>query len=773
METMSQKSSRLLRAQGSFSEKIITSPTSSIWPINFLQSSLIQTLFSHQSRRKNITWKHQPSRLLSSVTNTPIRREICSRVTLSSFIRPVSLVINQKRSSNIQAATLSNASGTQNSAGSDSVSQASIISTDNIDRRTIYELLKLSSFTNSELHWRFDQIIHAGDRLDENVHGPYHDTESTDLAREEKSVSASSAPVIGESKNRNSREIADESSNQSSIRETMHIQDLEAYLYERYLHIDDQWSNRYTTAPSSTSTVDDASQASEDKESRLYRIRQCAKADAASVFQLLLENVEGSPSSLIINATTSSPTLTKDQFQQSVQSLGAKVDYSTILPLATSMLLVGSSVGVTSPIMPFLAEKLDLTTTLYGVVVSSLALSKMLGNIPSAILVERHGRKPYLVHSLWAVGLGVAGMGLSTDWMQLSVCRMVIGLGVASLSTASTLTVADSSTPLSRARTFSPLMGAFAAGMAIGPAIGGILCDTWGIQNTFFAVSSTYLVASVWNHFGVNETKRQGELWERKALPWHSPEATEALVAFSQRADNVQTESVSIANAVKDTTEQWTKLLANTNVQPIVIMNGVYMSTLAATQLILFPLLITGGGTSAAGAATGLALSATAVGQLYMYMSLHQVVGNPIAGQFADRQGKSAAIIAGGVLTSLAVAIFPPVCALNVTGDNVLDWGNWPMLATLSLWSLGGTFSATAHVAAISDETKESSRSQAIALLRTAGDVGYLCGATCAGISADLVGDVGLAMQASSVVFLGATGWFGLKTAAMNKFRKR
>lgn len=427
--------------------------------------------------------------------------------------------------------------------------------------------------------------------------------------------------------------------------------------------------------------------------------------------------------------------------------------------------------------MPFLADKLDLTTTLYGIVVSSFALSKMLGNVPSAILVERHGRKPYLVHSLLAVGVGVAGMGLATDWMQLSVCRMVIGLGVASLTTASTLTVADVSTRLSRARTFSPLMGAFAAGMAIGPAIGGLLCDAWGIQNTFFAVASSYGIASIWNHVGVNETKRYGDLWERETLPWHHHGTTEALSSFSaERTNNGKSSSVSIPNAVRDTTEQWTRLLTDEQLRPIVIMNGFYMSTFAAAQLTLLPLLLTGGGGAVGdGGATaaGLALSATAMGQVYMWMSITQVLSNPLAGRFADRSGKSAAIVAGGALTSLAVASVPLVCSYGLIGDSILDWSNWPMLATLSFWSLGGTLLATSHVAAVSDQVNDASRSQAIALLRTSGDVGYLCGAACAGISADLVGDVGYAMQAGGAAFLGATTWFGIKSAALNNLYKK
>lgn len=695
-----------------------------------------------------------------------------------AIIRPVSSVATRKNSSNTQS-TISPPAATT-STFKNGTNESTVRDTKNIDRRTIYELLKLSSFTNSELHWRFDQIIHSGERLHAHVHGPLHHV-SPVVAEEEERLIASfcesdfqeekkellSVSPIDKPANDNNNDTKKDVKKES-VREIMHMEDLEAYMYERYLHIDDQWTNRYGATATATTNID-ASFGEQDENMRLHRIRQCAKTDATSIFQLMLENVDAP-----INNTSTSPTLTRSQFQQSIQTLATKVQYSTILPLATSMLLVGSSVGVISPIMPFLADKLDLTTTLYGIVVSSFALSKMLGNVPSAILVERHGRKPYLVHSLLAVGLGVAGMGLATDWMQLSVCRMIIGLGVASLTTASTLTVADSSTPLSRARTFSPLMGAFAAGMAIGPAIGGMLCDTWGIQNTFFAVASSYGIASIWNHFGVNETKRHGELWERKTLPWHSSDAIEALTALSaERSSNQRTESVSIPNAVKDTTEQWSRLLANNDVRPIIIMNGFYMSTFAAAQLTLLPLLLTGGGTTASGAATGLALSATAMGQVYMWMSINQVLSNPIAGRFADRSGKSTAIVAGGTLTSLAVASVPLVCSYGLVGESVLDWSNWPMLATLSFWSLGGTLLATAHVAAVSDEVNDSSRSQAIALLRTSGDVGYLFGAACAGISADLVGDVGLAMQAGGAVFLGATTWFGLKSAALNKLYKR
>ena len=189
------------------------------------------------------------------------------------------------------------------------------------------------------------------------------------------------------------------------------LDDVETYLGQRYRQFDKEWMQLNSShLPANT------------YRQTLYRR---AQLDARSIHDLLLEYSSGEGK------------LTKSEYQNAVSSMAREVDYMTLMPLSASLLLVGTSVGIISPIMPFVAEKLALSTTQYGVVVSSFALSKMAGNIPSAILVERHGRKPYLVHSLLVVGLGVAGMGVASDWIQLSACRMTVGLGVAALTTAS------------------------------------------------------------------------------------------------------------------------------------------------------------------------------------------------------------------------------------------------------------------------------------------------------------------------------------------------
>ena len=517
----------------------------------------------------------------------------------------------------------------------------------------------------------------------------------------------------------------------------MSLGDIETYLRQRYQQFDEERTQLNS--------------------SHLPKLYRRAQLDARSIHDLLLEYSSGEGG------------LTRSEYQKAVSSMAREVDYTTLMPLSASLLLVGTSVGIISPIMPFVAEKLAMSTTHYGVVVSSFALSKMAGNIPSAILVERHGRKPYLVHSLLVVGLGVAGMGIASDWIQLSACRMTVGLGVAALTTASTLAVADVSTNLSRASTYSPLMSSFAAGMALGPAVGGILHDSFGIRDTFFLVSTSYAMASLWNQLSVSETKRDGEWWEKNTLPWHDEYDDDRDHSRCTEERKPASLATTISDSLKDTSKQWRDLISDsTKVRPIIIMNGFYNLAFSGAQMTLLPLLLTGGGDVASDAAIGLALSASTLGQLYMWMSFVQVVANPAAGRFADRMGKSVGIVAGGALTSLAISSVPIVCAHCFLGNEsglLTSDTDWALLAgTLGVWSLGSTLLATSHVAAISDVVEDSRRSQALALLRTAGDVGYLVGAIGAGFSADLFQDVGLAMQASGLVLLGGTAWFGNKT---------
>lgn len=438
-----------------------------------------------------------------------------------------------------------------------------------------------------------------------------------------------------------------------------------------------------------------------------------------------------------------STSLDKKTFTKCILKESSTVDLKRVMPIAASMLLVGSSVGIVAPVMPFVVENLGLTPGQYGLVVSAFALAKMAGNVPSAILVERHGRKPYLVYSLSVVALGVGGIGLATQFEHLYVCRLLTGFGVAALSTAATMTMSDISTPRNRASTMAPIMSAFAAGTALGPAFGGVLADTVGISPTFYIVGVSYLGLTAVNHFLLTETKTHP-----MTFPWQQTEQ----VSASTNTMNQNDANGSISVAVKSAVGQWAPLLSDPRIRNVVIMNAFYWFSLAGSQMTLLPLMLTD--------PSGLAMTATGVGKVYMGMSLVQVLGNPTLAKFVDRLGKGPAIVCGCTLISSSMAVLPFCTDM------------YQMAGTLGMWAFGSTMLSTAPVAYVSDTVGEDKRAQGIALLRTAGDVGFLVGATGTGALADWTGNLDVAMQSSAGLLLTATGWFATRQFLKSKLAK-
>jgi MFS family permease len=245
---------------------------------------------------------------------------------------------------------------------------------------------------------------------------------------------------------------------------------------------------------------------------------------------------------------------------------------------------------------------LGLTAGEYGMVVSAFALAKMVGNIPFAVLVERDGRKPYLVYSMILVSAGVGAIGMANGFEQLYMCRLLTGLGVAAFSTAATMTVTDISTPLNRASTFAPIMSAFAAGTALGPALGGVWVDQLGLNPLFYSVGASYLLLAAVNHALLDETKAKPNM----IFPWHQQQVGDQTVNGK--------ETSSMRDSFQNALGQWIPLLSEAPVRNVCIMNAFYWVALAGSQMTLLPLILTN--------PDGLSMTATQVGQVYMVRDL-------------------------------------------------------------------------------------------------------------------------------------------------------
>lgn len=392
----------------------------------------------------------------------------------------------------------------------------------------------------------------------------------------------------------------------------------------------------------------------------------------------------------------------KNVFVDGLESIARKVD-PRVWSIAVSMLLTGTAVGMVVPVLPmFVCESLSGTSTHFGLVIGAFALSKMLANVPSAVMADTVGRKPVLATGMGLIAAGTAMVAFADSLSHLLIARFITGAGVAGFTTASTLYLADVSTPLNRATSMAPILAAFSAGTALGPAIGGFMADAIGINACFAVTGACFTGLTVYNHWALGET-------------------------FPAKLRSQRHMGLAALDAVKS----WGPIFRDKNLKSIFIVNGAYWVAMSGAQTTLLPLMLANDGYSAGD-----------IGFVFAGLSTVYVFGSQPAGWLADRYGRFPCIVGACGVVTLGIALFP--------------LGYYP---ALGLWAIGGTLLGVSPTAFVADLAPSNSRSQALAVLRTVGDVGLLVGAAGTGLVADVYGFQAAMLSNAGLLGL-ATTWF-------------
>jgi len=409
--------------------------------------------------------------------------------------------------------------------------------------------------------------------------------------------------------------------------------------------------------------------------------------------------------------------ITEPQFKERTRALASALD-PRVKSIAAMFAFSGISIGVIMPVMPQLVEQLSISSSQYGMIVGAFAATKMVCNIPAASLVDKFGRKNILTGSMIIIGVSLAGIGAATQFQDIAMCRACTGIGVAGFMTAATMYLTDISTPLNRARTLAPPMTAFSAGAAIGPAIGGIMADSVGIPLTFFFVGASFGCLSMANQMFMPES--------RSPLPSSPP---------SKKTAETETETSVI--------HLWRKLLQDDRILNMTILNGGYWFVLAGSQMTLMPLMLVG---------EQFHLSASSIGGVFAAASIVSVVCTPLAAKLLDSIGQIKAVVPA------CFAIGACMVAVPMADHELVTF-----LALFYAWTTAGTLLAAGPTAYVSNITSAEDRGQALAMLRTGGDVGMLSGAVMSGVMAGMLSSEPYAILLNGAGFVVLTGFSGMR----------
>jgi len=386
--------------------------------------------------------------------------------------------------------------------------------------------------------------------------------------------------------------------------------------------------------------------------------------------------------------------------------------------------------GCVVPVLPLFATSMGLGATGVGTILSTSSLARLLLNIPMGRAADTYGRKPLMVGGGCTVALASIATGMAGSLPTLLASRMLVGTGSSAAGAGTGAYMADitSQLPDQRAKIAGIQNTVVTVAYAVGPAVGGTLCDLYGARSMFFLVGGANAICTM-GYFLLPESK--------------------------SKIDKPSDKTSSSSN---DNESLWTvyrELLKDPDRQGLMAMNfGIFCSYSAL--LTVFPLhaaqVLGDGGT------------ASTIGYLFAGSSLVGFVGAPLGGYLADRFGRKKAIVPAGGLVCLGAALMATV---NVDNASMMT-----LVPPILVWSLGNSMANPGMTAFAADIARdEKTRSQALSLSNSASDLSFLICPISLGALAQLT-DCSTALLAAAGIVGSLNLVFALRTTESKRETK-
>ncbi|MFJ8529023.1 MFS transporter [Bacillus sp. NPDC094106] len=152
----------------------------------------------------------------------------------------------------------------------------------------------------------------------------------------------------------------------------------------------------------------------------------------------------------------------------------------------TDMLIYGMIV----PILPRYAETLGATQTEIGFLFGSYAITLLLATPILGVVSDKFGRRLPMILGLFGLAAATILFGIANNFSFLVLARMLQGLAAAATWTAGLALLADVFPMQDRGKAMGLALSGQAAGMLLGPTIGGLLYQ-WGGYHLPFIVAAT------------------------------------------------------------------------------------------------------------------------------------------------------------------------------------------------------------------------------------------------------------------------------------------
>ena len=181
----------------------------------------------------------------------------------------------------------------------------------------------------------------------------------------------------------------------------------------------------------------------------------------------------------------------------------------------------GASFSIVMPFMSLYIEELgvkgDMVEWYTGLSVAISALASALVSPIWGRLADRYGRKPMMIRASMVMTFTMGGLALVPNVFWLLFLRTLNGLFAGYVPNATAL-IASQVPPNRSGYALGTLSTGLTAGVLIGPLLGGVLSETFGMRGTFLLVGLILFICSLLTIFGLRENFQPIEKGEMMTL---------------------------------------------------------------------------------------------------------------------------------------------------------------------------------------------------------------------------------------------------------------
>ena len=182
-------------------------------------------------------------------------------------------------------------------------------------------------------------------------------------------------------------------------------------------------------------------------------------------------------------------------------------EFEKLLVLCFATFLVMAGQGVIGPVLPLYAKNFGVSATVVGLTLTVFALARLILNVPAGMIADRFGRRILLIGGPILTSIGMFGSGFAGDIWSLLIWRFIAGGGSAFYMSGALIYLIDIAPSDRRARYVATNQWALSVGVALGPGIGGLVAERWGLAAPFHVVGVIALVAATYAIFRLPETR--------------------------------------------------------------------------------------------------------------------------------------------------------------------------------------------------------------------------------------------------------------------------